>query len=600
MLICLDQRTGTGCGTANRDGAQFCTQCGRPLRFALDRRDPGATIGPYRIVRLLGHGGFGAVYEAEDTSRSSRRVALKETFDADQVRSFQGEFAILSRLQHAHLPAYFEVFEAGGNGYLVMELVPGQSLEDVLNKQGGPLLETQVLGYALQLCDALAYLHSQQPPILHRDVKPANVRLTPEGLIKLVDFGLLKQGTGATQSSRRGLTPAYAPLEQYGGAQRTDARSDLYSLGATLYHLLTGQAPAEATDRVAAAVDPLVAPQQLNPALSAGAARALTRALAVLQKDRYGDARELRQALLGMDAPAAAPAPRAMPAAPRPAAAAPLTSPSSPAPTFSALPEGELLAGRRYRVVSVISQTPRLNVYMVFDRHYRCCPQCGSTQTHRDEGYCAGCGRIFEEGVTDYPVYRLKETTDREMLGSEWQIASMKLEHRGIVNIRDAFEGKPYGDLERFYLVSDPDEGQGLATLPRPQPVEKVLAWGQQLAEALAYLHEHGARHRRIRAENVLVVDGQAKLANFGQAEHRKNTPPDWFAAEVAELSRMLADLLAGQNLPPDVTAIVERARSTDPARAYRTAKELGNELGAALVASARQSRGAGCVRSAR
>ena len=163
MFVCHDQRNGTGCGAVNQDNAQFCKQCGRALRFALQLHNAGEVIGAYRIVRVIGHGGFGAVYEAQEMA-TGQTVALKETFDPDQIQSYQAEFAVLARLQHPHLPRYDNVFTAGGNGYLVMELVmelvPGQSLEEVLKKQGGPLLEAQVLGYALQLCDALAYLNT--------------------------------------------------------------------------------------------------------------------------------------------------------------------------------------------------------------------------------------------------------------------------------------------------------------------------------------------------------------------------------------------------------------------------------------------------------
>ncbi len=180
MLICVDMMSGTGCGATNRDGAQRCAQCGRPLRYPLRLHNPGDVVGRYRIGRVLGHGGFGAVYQADDLNTGAV-VAVKETLDPDSIRNFQSEFAILRNLQHPNLPRYFEMFEEQGNGYLVMELVPGQSLEDVLDKQPGqPLIESQVLGYAVQICDALTYLHSQTPPILHRDIKPANVRLTPE------------------------------------------------------------------------------------------------------------------------------------------------------------------------------------------------------------------------------------------------------------------------------------------------------------------------------------------------------------------------------------------------------------------------------------
>jgi serine/threonine-protein kinase len=287
MIVCLDQRTGAGCGAQNRDNAQRCGQCGMALRFALLLRDPGALVGNYQIIRVIGHGAAGAVYEAADT-RTLERVALKESFDPSSISSFQEEFAMLRQLQHPNLPRYHAMFEADGNGCLVMELVPGQSLQDVLDKQPELLPENQVLGYAFQLCDVLGYLHNQRPPIVHRDIKPANIRLTPEGRIKLVDFGLLKQGSQQTRMTIRGMgTPAYAPIEQYGRAgQHTDPRSDIYSLGATLYHLLTGQEPPTATDRVAMSPDPLVPPQRRNRALSRHVSDATMFALSLAQRDR--------------------------------------------------------------------------------------------------------------------------------------------------------------------------------------------------------------------------------------------------------------------------------------------------------------------------
>ncbi|MEM8534814.1 MAG: serine/threonine-protein kinase [Chloroflexota bacterium] len=300
MLICLDQRTGAGCNASNPESAKHCRQCGMSLRFALLLHNFGTTINSYQIMGVIGHGGSGAVYEAEDSYSPDSVVALKETFDPLGATSFQQEFAVLSQLEHDHLPHYYELFEHDGNTYLVMEFVRGQSLQDILDRQNSPLSEAQVLGYAIQLCSVMHYLHSQQPPILHRDIKPDNIRLTPEGLIKLVDFGLLKQGSQLTRHTIRGLgTPAYAPIEQYGqGGQGTDPRSDIYALGATLYHLLTAQEPLPVTDRVASSHDPLTPPQHLNPILSIHVAEAINTAMSILPERRFADAVAMRQALL--------------------------------------------------------------------------------------------------------------------------------------------------------------------------------------------------------------------------------------------------------------------------------------------------------------
>jgi len=205
--------------------------------------------------------------------------------------------------------------------------------------------------------------------------------------------------------------------------------------------------------------------------------------------------------------------------------------------------------------------------------------------------YCTDCGRAFADEPVEHPGYWLKETPDRAMLDREMLIAQMELRHPGIVNIYDAFEGRPYGDLPRFYVASDPDEGEGLTTLPRPQPPEKVLTWGKQLAEALAYLHGRGVLHRSIRPENIRLAGSQAKLTNFSLAERApKAAPKEWFAKEVEELARVLADLaqrteLAGQDLPPAVAAIFDKALSPDQSQRYATAEALAADLAAALEA---------------
>ncbi len=332
MLICCDQRTGTGCGAENPDSATRCHVCGRSLRFALPLQNPGVQIRGYQIVRVIGYGGSGAVYQAEVSHQPGTFVALKESFDPAGIESFAGEFTVLHTLQHPNLPRYIEIFEEQGNGYLVMEFVPGQSLAEVLQAEGGPLLESQVLGFALQLCDVLDYLHHQSPPILHRDIKPANIRLTPGGRIKLVDFGLFKQGTHSIITSRIGLSPAYAPLEQHPLTRgHTDERSDIYALGATLYHLLTGQVPPPASDRIKVDRDPLSPPQEINPQLSPGVASALLMALSPMQAERYPNVAAFKQALIGARTQAGA----------APGAVAAATPPKKPEPPANQQPTGQ-------------------------------------------------------------------------------------------------------------------------------------------------------------------------------------------------------------------------------------------------------------------
>ena len=209
----------------------------------------------YRIVRLLGKGGMGAVYEAID-QRVSCVVALKETLvarESEARHAFQREAALLANLRHSSLPKVMDYFDEPQGDFLVMEYIPGNDLAELLSLRDAPFSQEQVLRWAIELLRLLEYLHTREPPILHRDIKPANLKATKQGEIFLLDFGLAKGSAGQmatieTSKSVSGYTPVYAPLEQILG-QGTDPRSDLYALGATLYHLLTGQTPVSAPAR---------------------------------------------------------------------------------------------------------------------------------------------------------------------------------------------------------------------------------------------------------------------------------------------------------------------------------------------------------------
>ena len=255
-----------------------------------------------------------------------------------------------------------------------------------------------------------------------------------------------------------------------------------------------------------------------------------------------------------------------------------------PSPEFAPLPPGALLEKRRYEIVSVLNKSAKLNAYLIQDRHYRRCPQCGSTASKPDQEFCGDCGLSFSGQPAEHPNYLLRETLDREMLAQEALIAELGLRHEGMVNIHRTFEDRPYRPHSRFYLVSDLDEGTGLAALPRPQSEEKVLTWGKQLAEALAYLHGHGVRHRNIRPENIRLVDSRAKLTNFNLAEKPPRAAPrEWFAEDVEALARLLQVLLAGQTPSPAVAAIFDKALAPNKKDRYATAEALAADLTKAL-----------------
>ncbi|MBN1873776.1 MAG: serine/threonine protein kinase [Anaerolineae bacterium] len=267
----------------------------------------------YRIVSSIGQGGMGAVYRAEDMLLPGRVCAIKEiTPDPDLTAEaltqlqdqFRQEASVLARLDHPNLPKVSDYFTQEGREYLVMDFVPGYDLREKIDqalKEEHYLSESQVINWADQLCDALSYLHEQTPPILHRDIKPSNIKITPSGLIKLVDFGLVKLLTNdeartVTVVQGRG-TAAYTPLEQYGGDDvHTDIRSDVYALGATLYHLLTGRSPATAREQFLRPTS-LINPRAINPHISPGVEQAILAALALHPSQRPPDVKILQKML---------------------------------------------------------------------------------------------------------------------------------------------------------------------------------------------------------------------------------------------------------------------------------------------------------------
>ena len=235
----------------------------------------------YRIAKLIGQGGFGAVYRAWDTTLN-QPCAVKENLDtsAEAQRQFYREATLLAGLRHPNLPRVIDHFLVPGQGqYLVMDFIEGQSLADLAAQRGRPLTEAEVLPWLNQVCDALAYLHSQNPPVIHRDIKPQNIIVTPAGQAMLVDFGISKAYDPllSTTSGARGVTPGFSPPEQY-GTGGTDPRSDIFSLGATLYALFTGHTPPDAIDRLVrgATLPPLA---DLRPDLSPGMQRLVAGAL---------------------------------------------------------------------------------------------------------------------------------------------------------------------------------------------------------------------------------------------------------------------------------------------------------------------------------
>lgn len=239
---------------------------------------------------------MGAVYEAVD-ERLDTIVALKETLFTDEKlrKQFEREARLLARLHHQALPRVSDHFNEGEGQFLVMQYIAGDDLAEMLTQRNAPFPQDEVLRWADQLCDALDYLHTQEPQIIHRDIKPQNLKLTARGQIVLLDFGLAKGSAGqltavTTSASIFGYTPNYAPLEQVQG-MGTDARSDIYALAATLFHLLTNVKPPDALSRAAAVVngesDPLPPASTVCPEVTSAVSNVLTLGMSLKRDDRF-------------------------------------------------------------------------------------------------------------------------------------------------------------------------------------------------------------------------------------------------------------------------------------------------------------------------
>jgi formylglycine-generating enzyme required for sulfatase activity/serine/threonine protein kinase len=291
------------CGLSQAGVSTYCARCGSPLpglgtgqlpaHFALQQ-------GRYLIVRAVGHGGMGAVYQAADTRLGGKVVAIKEMSDAglptpqqrqQASHAFRQEAQMLALLNHPNLPKVSDFFTENGKHYIAMEFVEGETLEDHLNRRGGSVSEAEARGWAAQLCDVLSYLHRQQPPVIFRDLKPANVMLTPQGQLKLIDFGIARFFKAGQAGDTVAMgTPGYAAPEQYGQGQ-TDVRSDVYSLGVLLHHALTGYEPS---------LTPFILPsvQQFNRNASLHIVQVIERAVDVQPTRRFPSVDAMRQALV--------------------------------------------------------------------------------------------------------------------------------------------------------------------------------------------------------------------------------------------------------------------------------------------------------------
>jgi len=268
----------------------------------------------YQIKEIIGQGGMGCVYLADDLRLAGRLCALKAVFYENNLpeevikqtrEQFEREATVLARLDHPNLPKVSDFFSDRASDYLVMDYVPGDDLRTLMleeKKNGRFLEERKVLSWASQIADGLIYLHSQEPAILHRDIKPSNIKLTPNGIIKLVDFGLVKiliSGEKTITVVHGHGSAYYTPLEQYGGdTGHTDPRSDVYSFGATLYHLLTNTPPNEARERFLEKKNE-TSLREFNKNISPRTERSIALAMNIHPDQRFQSIQEFKEAMLG-------------------------------------------------------------------------------------------------------------------------------------------------------------------------------------------------------------------------------------------------------------------------------------------------------------
>ena len=253
--------------------------------------------GRYRIDEIIAQGGMGAIYRATDISLEIE-VAVKENFfpSEEAIRQFTREARILANLRHSNLPRVTDHFEIPEHGqYLIMDFIDGKDLKEILAEQGA-ISEIEAIRIGKAVCNALGYLHNRNPPIIHRDIKPGNIKITSGNEIYLVDFGLAKQDAAGevTMTGAQALTPGFAPPEQYG--QGTDLRSDIYSLGATLYAGVTVNAPPDGLTR-AARNQTLVDIRTKNAKISSGLEAIIQKAMMLSPNDRYQNSDEFLNAL---------------------------------------------------------------------------------------------------------------------------------------------------------------------------------------------------------------------------------------------------------------------------------------------------------------
>ncbi len=335
--------------------------------------------GRYKVVKPLGGGGMKLVYLAEDLRLASRRCALAEMVDSltkpemqrQAAAAFQREADMLAQLSNEHIPRIYDYFSERNHHYLVMEYIEGGTLDEELKRSGGKLDAARVTEIAMQVLETLAYLHGLSPPVIYRDLKPSNVMLAGTGQAKLIDFGIARHFQPLSNATMIG-TQGYAPPEQYRG--KVELRSDLYALGATMHHCLTGRDPSQ---EAPFSFPPL---NKLAPEVAPALATLVDQALEYDIEKRVATAQEFRRRLFEI----------------KNGLAAPDTAPGAPPATASqpkskaSRPQLKLPLGGRGRVAASPRDAMAEAATVAIDPNEIACPGCGR-RIPADSRFCSYC-----------------------------------------------------------------------------------------------------------------------------------------------------------------------------------------------------------------
>ena len=573
---------------------------GLPVGIVLARR--------YRVLAQLGEGGMGSVYKVEDASHPGSVFALKELLDdstasAEDVawakKRFDDEIALMRRLKHPRIPFFVEDFYEGGRRYFVMEYIPGDNLEQRMERTHAPLPERDVLPWMMGICDVLTYLHGRRPPIIVRDLKPGNIMVTPGGDARLIDFGIARTYKAGQRSNTENLgTMTYASPEHLGKTQ-TDARSDIYSLGATMYHLITGHEPV-----------PLQTPtpgslRQLQPSISAATEDVVIRAMQLDPQRRFQTATEMRAALgRCLDGFVVAPATVASPTTAS-RAHAPVVLPRG-AGMSPAAAAGAPAAGKHAVAAPATQMAPAVG---------RICPRCGYLNrpqarfcTHDGTPLVAGAQRVARPVPPTAPVPAIGSTAELHVQRATESFAAgrytqtVRQSEAAIAAGRATYDvhlmlGQAYTALGRFAEAAQAF-AQAAALRPTAEALSREgLAWRKAGDQGQAQIALTRARQLDPRDAEIPYQLGLVclDLGQFAQAEGelrealelRPNDAPVLVAlGRLAEARSRLDDALASFEQaiaadPKNAEARLERGR-------ILLARQRPNEAVPALEEAAR------------